>query len=121
MTVAFFGFLQSRELFDLTWKDIHRGGDGFRVAIQASKTDPFKHGAMVELKPSRDDTLCTVQALAKSPGHQASLHVQQWPVGPTEATHQAPRQAQHGSGVWVATVNVERADPIRVDLDGLWL
>ena len=24
-------------------------------------------------------------------------------------------------GVWVATVNVERADPIQVDLDGLWL
>ena len=61
--VAFFGFLRSKELLNLRWQDLERHQEGFRISITASKTDPFRRGAVVEIKESGDRALCAVRAL----------------------------------------------------------
>ena len=61
--VAFFGFLRSGELLELRWQDMERCQAGYKVSIRASKTDPFRQGAVVSLSVSGNDTLCPVDAL----------------------------------------------------------
>ena len=61
--VAFFGFLRSSELLSLKWADMERQNEGYRISISASKTDPFRRGAVVELKASGHEVLCAVKAL----------------------------------------------------------
>ena len=63
MIVAFFDFLRSNELLALTRNDISRTGEGYDVKIWLSKTDPFRAGATICLRPTGDSSLCPVAAL----------------------------------------------------------
>ena len=63
MLVAFFGFLRSNELLALTRSDLSRTEEGYDVSIRHSKTDPFRAGAVIRLRPTGDGTLCPVVTL----------------------------------------------------------
>ena len=74
--MAFFGFLRSNELLALTRNDISRTGEGYDVKIRLSKTDPFRAGATICLRPTDDSSLCPVAALDHL--------LMQVPPGPTQ-------------------------------------
>ena len=76
MIVAFFGFLRSNELLALTRNDISRTGEGYDVKIRLSKTDPFRAGVTICLRPTGDSSLCPVAALDHL--------LMQVPPGPTQ-------------------------------------
>ncbi len=63
LLTAFIGFLWSKELLALQHADISRGSNHYQLHLRGSKTDPFRHGAMVTVTASADYNLCAVQAL----------------------------------------------------------
>ena len=68
MLIAFFGFLRSSELLALCKQDIlvldnNTSTPTFGLRIRSSKTDPFRHSAVIRLPPTGDNTLCPANAV----------------------------------------------------------
>ena len=64
LLTAFFGFLRSSELVSLNVADVCFEGEKYHVTLRASKTDPFRTGAIVTLCTANHPFLCPVRALS---------------------------------------------------------
>ena len=68
-------------LLSLRHSDLLKTGDSFQVHIKQSKTDPFRSGAVITVRPSGDPSLCAVAALdsylaTQAPAEHTLFHFQ---------------------------------------------